>query len=226
MNIAIIGAGTVGSALASALVGSGHRVYLAARSAEHAAGAARSTGAEPVANAGSAAALADVIVLAVPYSAAEAVARAIGPVANGKTVVDVSNPSKPDWSGPLFTGTDSAAEQLARWLPEANVVKAFNTVFASNLGATAPEGATLDGYVAGDSEDAKARVLELVESIGLKPIDAGPLAAARQLEALAWLNIALNSQPGWSWNTGWKLVGAPASRSASKAASPSAATAA
>jgi hypothetical protein len=168
-----------------------------------------------VAKSAEAAAIADVIVLAVPYDAVEQVTRAIAPVVNDKVVIDVTNPSKPDWSGPLFAGAGSAAEQIAAWLPEAHVVKAFNTVFASNLSGRAPDGATLDGFVAGDDPAAKATVLGLVESIGLKPIDAGPLTAARHLESLAWLNIALNNQPGWSWNTGWKLVGAPASTEAS-----------
>lgn len=214
MNIAIIGTGNVGSNLAGALVAAGHRVYVAARTRGHAEAVAEATGAEAVANPAGAAALADVIVLAVPYPAVEDVVRAIAPVVNGKAIVDVTNPSTPDWSGPLFAGAGSAAEQIAAWLPEAHVVKAFNTVFSSNLGRPSPDGIQLDGFVAADDADAKARVLDLVESIGLNPIDAGPLGQARLLESLAWLNIALNNQPGWSWQTGWKLVGAPASSAA------------
>lgn len=215
MNIAIIGVGNVGSGLASAFVRSGHHVFLTARSAEHAKEAAQATGAEPAANPAAAAALADVIVLAVPFSAVEKIAASIRPVVNGKTIVDVTNPSKPDGSGPMFAANDSsAAERIAEWLPEAHVVKAFNTVFASNLADPAPEGISLDGYVAGDDTAAKAEVLELAASIGLHPIDVGGLHAARLLETLAWLNISLNTQPGWSWKTGWKLVGAPESRAA------------
>ena len=71
------------------------------------------------------------------------------------------------------------------------------------------DGTRLDGFVAGDDADAKATVLELVRSIGLRPIDAGPLARARELEALAWLNIALQGSLGNGWHTGWKLVGVP-----------------
>lgn len=52
------------------------------------------------------------------------------------------------------------------------------------------------------------------KSSGTQPIDAGPLTAARLLESLAWLNISLNQQPGWTWKTGWKLVGAPEARAA------------
>ena len=90
------------------------------------------------------------------------------------------------------------------------MVKAFNTLFASNQGDPIGEGVQLDGFVAGDDADAKGTVLELVESIGLHPVDVGPLARARQLEGLAFLNIALNIAKGGAWQSGWKLVGAPA----------------
>lgn len=53
------------------------------------------------------------------------------------------------------------------------------------------DGIPLDGFVAGDDEEAKAQVLEVLESIGLRPIDAGPLRMARVLEAMAWLTIWL-----------------------------------
>ncbi len=68
------------------------------------------------------------------------------------------------------------------------------------------EGVAIDGFVAGDDETAKEAVLELVRSIGFRPIDAGPLAMARALEAVAWLNIYLNVRHGWSWQTAWKLL--------------------
>ena len=53
-------------------------------------------------------------------------------------------------------------------------------------------------------------MLDLVASIGLEPVDVGPLSRARQLEGLAFLNIAVNIANGGSWQSGWKLVGAPA----------------
>jgi predicted dinucleotide-binding enzyme len=214
VDIAIIGTGSVGSGLATALVGAGLGVYLTAGRVEMVEAAAQAAGAIVATSPAAAAALADVVVLAVPFGAAEEVARLIRPVVNGKTIVDVTNPAKPDWSGPLFGGTDSGAERIAAWLPEAHVVKAFNTLFANNIADPAPEGIKLDGYVAADDAEAKAAVLALAESIGLDPIDVGPLSAARQLESIAWLNISLNMAPGSTWKTGWKLVGAPVSRAA------------
>jgi NADPH-dependent F420 reductase len=218
VNIAIIGTGSVGTGLAGAFVEAGHHVYLAGRTYAQATTAAAATGAEAAVNAASAAALADVVVLAVPFGSVEEIAQAIAPVVNGKIVVDVTNPAKDDWSGPLFFGTGSGAEQIAAWLPEARVVKAFNTLFAGNIAAPTREGIALDGFVAADDAAARTAILELAAAIGLNPVDVGRLSAARLLEPLAWLNISLNMQPGWSWTTGWKLVGAPSPVSAAPVA--------
>ena len=61
------------------------------------------------------------------------------------------------------------------------------------------DGVPLDGYVAGDDAAAKAKVTELLGSIGLRPLDVGPLSAAVTLERMAFLNITLNMVSGWSW---------------------------
>jgi predicted dinucleotide-binding enzyme len=72
---------------------------------------------------------------------------------------------------------------------------------------TSPIRVQLDGFVAGDDADAKKQVTHLLDEIGFRTIDVGPLAMARHLESMAFLNIALNAKNGWSWQTGWKLVG-------------------
>ena len=113
-------------------------------------------------------------------------------------------------TGPDIDTTDSNAEELATLLPGAHVVKAFNTLFASNQVDPVTDGVRLDGYVAADDAAAKATVLGLVASMGLDPVDVGPLRRARQLEGLAFLNIVLNITRGGSWQSGWKLIGAPA----------------
>ena len=61
--------------------------------------------------------------------------------------------------------------------------------------------------MAGDDADAKATVSDLLSQVGFRPIDVGGLTAARYLEGMAYLNIALNARNGWSWRSGWKLVG-------------------
>ena len=63
----------------------------------------------------------------------------------------------------------------------------------------------VDNFVAGNDADGKATVIELIRSIGMRPIDAGPLSSARILEAMGNLNIYLNTQGG-SWQNAWKLI--------------------
>ena len=144
-----------------------------------------------------------------PFSSAADIASEIGDAVAGKVVVDVSNRMSFGADGPAIDTTTSNAEELAASLPGASVVKAFNTLFASHQSDPFADGIQLDGYVAADDDAARATVLELVESIGLRPVDVGPLARARQLEGLAFLNITLNIANGGSWQSGWKLVGAP-----------------
>jgi 8-hydroxy-5-deazaflavin:NADPH oxidoreductase len=209
MDIAIIGAGNVGKALASTFTQAGHTVIIASRDAEDAGAAAAAAGARVATSNAAAAAAADVIVLAVPFSSAAEIAAEIADAVASKPVVDVTNRMSFGAAGPDIDTTTSNAEELAALLPKARVVKAFNTLLASNQADPIAEGIQLDGYVAADDPIAKATVLELVRSIGLDPIDVGPLARARQLEGLAFLNISLNIVNNGQWQSGWKLVGAP-----------------
>jgi predicted dinucleotide-binding enzyme len=87
------------------------------------------------------------------------------------------------------------------------VVKAFNTVFASRLNDPVLDGVPLDGFYAGDDAGAKQVVAELLARMGLRPIDTGELLTARALELMAFLNVSLNARNGWSWQSGWKLLG-------------------
>jgi 8-hydroxy-5-deazaflavin:NADPH oxidoreductase len=201
MKVAIIGAGNVGRALATSIIRAGHDVTISAEHPEHARSAAQELGATPASSNAAAVDGADVTILAVPYGvAATAVADEIRDAVAGHAVVDVANPLKPDFSG-LATDT-SAAEELQRRLPEAGVVKAFNTIFASNQAQPTRE---IDGYVASDDDKAKRTVISLVESMGFTPLDVGRLSAARYLEGMAFINIGLNAANGWSWTSAWKL---------------------
>jgi NADPH-dependent F420 reductase len=210
MDVAIIGAGNVGGALARAFVRSGHEVTITARNADHASLVADATGAKAVATNRDAAGSADVIVLATPFTSAAEVAAEIRDVVNGRVIVDATNRMSFGPTGPDMDTTISNAEELAALLPESHVIKAFNTLFASNQADPVLDDVQLDGYVAGDDDASKAKVLALVASIGLEPVDVGPLARARQLESLAFLNISLNATRNGAWRSGWKLVAAPA----------------
>lgn len=205
MKVAIIGSGNVGRALGASLTRAGHDVTFTAHDPEHAQDAARKIGATAATDNAAAVRDADVAILAVPYAVArDEVAPEIADAARGHVVVDATNPLTPDFSGLAVEGT-SAAEQFQQQLPGASVVKAFNTVFAAVQADPGAADGPVDGYVAGDDLAAKQRVLELVASIGLEPLDVGPLAAARHLEGMALVNIGLNAANGWGWNTIWRL---------------------
>lgn len=219
MKVAIIGTGNVGQALARSLAGAHHEVVIAGRDAAKAATTATALGVGSAADARAAAADAEVVILAVPFaSSGEAVAREIGPVVGGTVVVDATNPLLPDYSGLATAGGPSAAEQFAAWLPDARVVKAFNTLFASNQGASADPDTRLDGLFATDDEDARDVASALLASIGLRPVHVGPLARARELEALAWLNISMQLVHGGDWRTSIVLVDPPAASTTARAA--------
>jgi NADPH-dependent F420 reductase len=209
MKVAIIGAGNVGTALATSLTRAGHEVVISARDPQHAASAAAATGATPAPSNAVAVDGADVVIAAVPATALPDIAAELGGALDGTPIVDVTNRMAFGADGPSMDTSVSNAEELAARLPSTPVVKAFNTLFASKQADPTADGAQLDGYVAGDDPAAKATVLALVESIGLRPVDVGPLARARQLESLAFLNIALNATNDGAWDSSWKLVGAP-----------------
>lgn len=202
MKVAIIGAGNVGKALATSITRAGHDVTIAARHPEHARAAADEIGATSAVSNAAAVKDAEVVILAVPFvGAGEQVAGEIRDGVAGKTVIDATNPIKPDYSG-LASGNSSAAEAFQQQLPEANVVKAFNTIFAANQANPSRD---IDGFVAADDDKAKQQVISLVDSMGFTSLDVGPLSAARFLEGMAFINIGLNAENGWSWTSAWKL---------------------
>jgi predicted dinucleotide-binding enzyme len=209
MQIAIIGAGNVGRALAGSLTRAGHDVTVSAVHQEHARDAATQTGAKAAASNQEAVSGADLVVLAVPATAFDELAAELSGALAGKVVVDVSNRPTPSTDG---TST-SIAEELQGKLPGTSVVKAFNTAFASRQADPQVAGITPDGFVAGDDATAKQTVLDVVESIGFRPVDAGSLAAARTLEGMAWLNISRNIAGG-TWQDAWILVGPEQTRAA------------
>jgi len=207
MNIAIIGAGNVGKALTGSAIRAGHSVTVSSKNGESARQLAEETGARAAASDREAAEAADVVILAVPYGAVDEVLGDVGAALAGKVVIDATNPIKADYSGLATDGT-SGAEEIQAKAPGARVVKAFNTAFAARQAdPKVAGGLRVDGFVAADDADAKATVLGLVEAIGFNPVDAGGLAMARYLEGMAWLNITLQMNNGWSWQAGWKLVG-------------------
>lgn len=190
MNILLLGAGNMGSALAKQFSKAGHAVRIAATSLDKAQSVASTLpGVTAVETPGSADAT-DVVLVATPYDQAVAALTAAGSL-DGKVIIDVSNPLTADFMGLTIGHATSAAEEIAKAFPNAEVVKAFNTLFAQVIaeGPSFADGQMAAAFLASDSERAKATAKSLAESIGFDVIDAGPLKNARYLEPLGGLNI-------------------------------------
>lgn len=190
MNILLLGAGNMGSALAQQFSKAGHAVRIAATSLDKAQSVASTLpGVTAVETRGSADAH-DVVLVATPYDHAVAALTAAGSL-DGKVIIDVSNPLTADFMGLTIGHATSAAEEIAKAFPNAEVVKAFNTLFAQVIaeGPSFADGQTAAAFLASDSERAKATAKSLAQSIGFDVIDAGPLKNARYLEPLGGLNI-------------------------------------
>ena len=176
-TIAILGQGNMGGGLAKRLVG---KADLALGAREPKVGEV--SYADAVARA-------DVVVLALPFDAAVEAAKSLN--LSGKTVVDISNPITPDYSGLRFGYDTSAAEQIQAAAPDAKVVKAFNAIFASLFDAPASETEAVPVFVAGNDENAVNQVAELARKAGFAVENAGTLDAARLIEPVGMLNIRL-----------------------------------
>jgi NADPH-dependent F420 reductase len=189
-TVALIGTGNVGAALGQRFAEHGHTIVYGSRDPAAAdvrdLVAATGHGAAAVAPA-DAAARADIVVLAVPWSAAEDVVRGLGDL-RGKILVDPTNPRVMASDGFAdYPIPDSNAERIARLAPGAHVVKAFSTLgFETMLDPKVADGPVTVPIV-GDDRAAKERVATLAREIGLEAIDVGPLRHARILEGLHYL---------------------------------------
>lgn len=193
MKVGIIGSGSMGSALANRIAESGHEVVITSRNTAEAKKVAEEIGlrvrAVPVAEVAKGV---DLLIAATPASSQVEALKSAGDL-SGKVIVDITNSLKPDLSGLTVGHTTSFAEELAKDFPKAKVVKAFNTIFSQviNEGPDFGKGKRAAIFFAGDEKGAKKTVRELVESMGFEAIDTGPLANARYLEAIGFLNIWL-----------------------------------
>jgi 8-hydroxy-5-deazaflavin:NADPH oxidoreductase len=197
MKITVIGTGNMGSAFVKQLTKAGHSVSVTGRDqAKAQALAAQYPGANALAATKSAFG-SNVIVVATGFGDAIAALKSVGDL-TGKTIVDITNPLTADYMGLTIGHGTSAAEEIAKEFPSANVVKAFNTLFAQVLadGPVFQNGQQGSVFIAGDSAQAKTTVTTIVESLGYKAVDAGTLVNARYLEPLAGLNIYLGYGAG------------------------------
>lgn len=190
-NISIIGLGNMAGTLAAKSLAGGHAVEIIGRDPAKADELAAALDGATVGTYGTAP-VGDIVILAVPYAGAAAVVSDYGDALSGKVIVDITNPITPDAKALVTPDASSGAQEIAKAAPAgAHVVKAFNTLFSGVLEAGSTGGRPVDVFIAGDDAQAKAAVSAFIESMGLRPMDAGALPMARAIENTALLQLGL-----------------------------------
>lgn len=210
VRVGVLGSGDVGRVLAAGFVGLGHDVKIGSRSPEKlqqwadAAGSRASTGTFD-----EAARFGDILVLATLGAAtAAAIAMAGESSFAGKVVIDTTNPL--DFSGGmpprLSVGhTDSLGEQIQRQIPDAKVVKAFNTVGNAHMINPLFPGGPPDMFICGNDADAKKIVSQICDHFGWGVIDLGGIESSRYLEPMCLVWVLHGARSG-SWNHAFKML--------------------
>ena len=202
MRVGILGSGLMGAKLGTIFARAGHEVVFSyARSERKLKKLARDAGAKAKAGTPREAVQdADAVLLAVHWSRIDDVLKQAGDLA-GKVIVTCSLPMDADNTKLIVANTSSGAEELAKKIPKARVVAAFNTVpsevligvFEAKRKAKRPS-----LMYCGDDESAKADVAKLIRDAGFDPVDVGPLRIARYTEPFALLvaQIAYDGEGG------------------------------
>jgi len=209
-TISIIGSGGMAAAIGGLAARAGHIAEVMSRDAAKARAVAGKIGAGATTGTFGATPAGDIVILAVPYSAVLDVLMQYGEKLAGKLLIDITNPIKPDFSGFLTPEDSFGALEIARAAPaDADIVKAFNTQFSHVLAMGSVKGQLLDVFIAGDNAQAKARVSAFIESLGLRPLDTGPLFMARTLEHACMLCLGLmtHSVKHTNFSIGVSLLG-------------------
>ena len=195
MRIGIIGAGNVGGTLGRRWAELGHDVGFGVRNPGRGAAAVKGGGAlsgrARVTTPAEAVRDATVVLLATPWDAVRDSLREAGEL-DGVVLLDATNPLKAGMELDFGPNGESGGEQVQALVPNARVVKVFNTTGFNNMKAPAYDGAATMMLYAGDDGSAKQAARDLAASIGFEPIDAGVLKRARELEHLAslWISLA------------------------------------
>lgn len=209
MKIAFIGAGKVGAPLAIHLAQAGHEVVLAetrdgSSTVADALARCDRLAARPV---GEAIADAEIVFLATPFQANEAVLAPIAEALRGKVLVDCTNPVGPGLTHGLGSAR-SGSEAVQALVPGASVVKAFSIYGFENF-----EDPRYPGYevapvmlLCGDDAGAKGSVARLIADVGFEPLDVGGLVQALHLEHMTLLWVRMVRAHGQSPDLVWAAL--------------------
>jgi 8-hydroxy-5-deazaflavin:NADPH oxidoreductase len=187
VKIGILGTGDVGKALGNGFIALGHEVKMGSRDAHNE----------------------KALAWALLWAGAENALKLAG-VENfaGKVVIDAINPLvfEPGKGPALEIGhTDSAGEQVQRWLPSARVVKAFNIVGNAHMFKPDFPGGPPDMFICGNDAAAKQTVTGILKDFGWLVIDIGGIESSRLLEPLCILWVGYGMRTG-TFNHAFKLL--------------------
>jgi len=183
-TISIIGSGNMAAAIGTRAAKHGHTIELMSRNTAKAQALADQIGSGATVGTFGARPAGDIVIVAVLYTGAVEVVAHYGDALAGKILVDITNPFNADATGLVTRAGNSVSQQIAAAAEGAHVVKAFNSIFSGVLAEDKP----LDVFFAGDSAEAKTRVAAFLESLDMRPLDAGGLDMAHALE---WAGILL-----------------------------------
>jgi 8-hydroxy-5-deazaflavin:NADPH oxidoreductase len=191
MRIGILGSGLMGAKLGTIFARAGHEVVFSyARSNDKLKRLARDAqGNAHAGTPGEAAKDADALLLAVHWSRISDVLKQAGDL-SGKVIVTCSLPMDAGNTKLIITDTSSGAEELAKKVPKARVVSAFNTVPSEVLFGVFEakrKNARPSLVYCGDDTRAKDAARQLIGDVGFDAVDAGPLEIARYTEPFALL---------------------------------------
>ena len=211
MRVGILGTGDVGRALGTGFVTIGHEVRIGSRQATNEKAVAWAQEAGAKASAGSfaeAAGFGEIVVLATLGVETESALKLAGlDKLRGKVVIDATNPL--DFSGGTaklaVSGNDSGGERVQRLLPDAHVVKAFNTVGNKFMFRPDFPGGPPDMFIAGNTAHAKQTVAGILRDFGWGVVDVGGIESSRYLEAMCMVWVLASMRVN-NWNHAFKFL--------------------
>jgi 8-hydroxy-5-deazaflavin:NADPH oxidoreductase len=208
MKVGILGSGDVAKSLARGFLLRGDSVMLGTRNPAKLAVWQNEHPGAKVGSFAEAAAFGEIAVVATFGTATVEAIEEAGPQNfRGKVVIDTTNPLYFDEKGPhLAIGfDDSLGERVQRALPDARVVKAFNTVGNQYFVDPQFAGGPPSMFVAGNDGVAKADVAKIIESFGWEFVDLGGIESSRYLEPMCMAWLAYGARSG-TWHHAFKLL--------------------
>jgi len=211
MKVAILGTGNVGQTLGKGFAGLGHSVVVGTRDpqSDTARKAVAAIGKATAMTFADAARAADIAVLATSWSGTEPVARTTAANLADKLVIDAVNALDADFAkgkvALALAGSTSVGEKVQAWMPNAKVVKAFNSVGYPAMVNPSFQLGKPTMFIAGNDGGAKQQTVSLLAQFGWDAVDMGSIEAARLIEPLAPLWIVHALRTG-TWTHAFKLL--------------------